>query len=71
MWGKPAARPRGELISDVATRAQADRNAKALGQITTATINKESSDTERRAPDAAIDALICAASLMISTGRKL
>jgi hypothetical protein len=46
-----------KLISDAATRAQADRNAKAVGQLTTtATVNKETADAERRASDAAINA---------------
>ena len=46
-----------KLISDAATRAQADRNAKAVGQLaTTAAVNKETADTERRGSDAAIKA---------------
>jgi hypothetical protein len=46
-----------KLISDAMTRAQADRNAKGVGRLTaTATINKETSDAERRASDAAINA---------------
>lgn len=46
-----------KLISDAATRAQADANAKSVGQLTvTAKVNQEAADADRRITEATIKA---------------